>query len=1002
MDDVVGGSRGLVGVHAFVWDRTRSIRNDFTLQNVEGFETADLQIAIECYEIIARFHIHVLHEMARPNRSATYEFVAYNEREQLNKTLMSLVEFYDIGAARGIESPNEAEFRSYRVILHLNNPHVEREVLALAEQRPEIFNHAQMQLAMELYELATNSHELEEYPGTPLVFPIKLHQFFERIKSDGIGYTMACMAEIHFNVIRKNALTAMRDANNADLSSKHCTLAVLVELFGFDVQAEAEEFGMVCGMTFAEGERKRRFLELGSGPRPLLNPNEKLSQPFSKILVECKRGGRTLPQAIHGATVQEVQEGRGEEQESEDQAAAAEDTTTSKMTDTTVDAAAQPPAARRETDPPRGTSQQRGFPLFVPQESNPSPATSKPSPFPSFPPQERNAPSTTSQQPSFSLFAQQKPNPPAATTQQPSSSLFVPQETNAPPTKPQSSGFPLFFQQETNPPPVKPQQFGFPSFVPQEATQPPSTIPKQSNSPFFMPQKLNPPTSQPSSSPFFVPSKSDAQPAASQPSSFSLFAPKEPNPAPATSQSSGFSLFAPKVPNPPPATSAQSSSPFFAPPKPTASQPFSSPFFAQPTSNPPPAASQQPGFSLFASNAPNPAPAPSQSGFPLFVPQASSNTPAIPQQTGLPSFTLQEPSPALALQPEPNPPTASQPEPTAAPREPTRPPQPAAPREPTPPPRAPTPPPPREPTPPPPELPREVVSFITTSKGGLLDQLVQHILPSIVEAAEAEHDEELARDFRRHTLSQRYGRRWRYIVEQRAARRRGLASRKRMRQFILESQQRARDEEEKKKRKSDMSLEERLEEMARAKRRQKEREVATEVVRLHEHHQRHREQLRSRAMLFSSHNGQSLPNGRSGTSVTTSRPLNNHHHSSSLSSTVPSASSLQRNMTSVRKAPALLSGHSILDNAIRQGIPPELARASMRDTVRSDFWRLKAAGLEKLPNGIVQPIGMPGGGGGHCIIISIEIDIVLSLLFSSTFIRSSSSESEWWATETIF
>lgn len=54
--DIVG--RGdLADSHAFVRDRTRSIRQDFTLQNSRGVE------AVKAHEIIARYHIMCIHQL---------------------------------------------------------------------------------------------------------------------------------------------------------------------------------------------------------------------------------------------------------------------------------------------------------------------------------------------------------------------------------------------------------------------------------------------------------------------------------------------------------------------------------------------------------------------------------------------------------------------------------------------------------------------------------------------------------------------------------------------------------------------------------------------------------------------------------------------------------------------------------------------------------------------------------------------------------------------------
>jgi len=61
--------------HGFVRDRTRSIRQDFTLQNERGSE------AIACHERIVRFHILSLHQMCE-----TDGFDTHQEMEQLRKS----------------------------------------------------------------------------------------------------------------------------------------------------------------------------------------------------------------------------------------------------------------------------------------------------------------------------------------------------------------------------------------------------------------------------------------------------------------------------------------------------------------------------------------------------------------------------------------------------------------------------------------------------------------------------------------------------------------------------------------------------------------------------------------------------------------------------------------------------------------------------------------------------------------------------------------------------
>lgn len=72
--NIVGGSEPLELTHGFVRDRTRSIRQDFTVQNSRGTE------AVECHERIARFHIISLHQLCEVDG-----FSEQQELEQLRK-----------------------------------------------------------------------------------------------------------------------------------------------------------------------------------------------------------------------------------------------------------------------------------------------------------------------------------------------------------------------------------------------------------------------------------------------------------------------------------------------------------------------------------------------------------------------------------------------------------------------------------------------------------------------------------------------------------------------------------------------------------------------------------------------------------------------------------------------------------------------------------------------------------------------------------------------------
>ncbi|ETW76545.1 hypothetical protein HETIRDRAFT_460814 [Heterobasidion irregulare TC 32-1] len=93
----------------FIRDRSRSVRNDFTMQHETG------AVAMECHERCARFHILALHiERSRSGFSIALE------EQQLMNTLQSLKEFYEDQRGRH-QSPNELEMRIYHRLIHIRD-----------------------------------------------------------------------------------------------------------------------------------------------------------------------------------------------------------------------------------------------------------------------------------------------------------------------------------------------------------------------------------------------------------------------------------------------------------------------------------------------------------------------------------------------------------------------------------------------------------------------------------------------------------------------------------------------------------------------------------------------------------------------------------------------------------------------------------------------------------------------------------------------------------------
>ena len=267
-DSVIGGSRPLADVHKFVWDRTRSIRNDFSIQQVT--KTEDLRLAIDCFEKIARFHILSLHQLSYQDKG---EFDAHQEREQLNNTLLSLMYYYDDSRSK-LSSPNEAEFRAYCIIFEIQS------------QRPDLEDRAQswpiallkdprIQTALKLHAAAGNTSDSQGPLRPPTAFSIaqaNYVRFWTIVTSNAVPYLMACTAEIYFNFVRSIALRTIWKAyrRGGAIKLEDWVMSDVMKALAFDTEEQATTFCEEHGFTVGEREDGNSFLNLSSvSGRPL-------------------------------------------------------------------------------------------------------------------------------------------------------------------------------------------------------------------------------------------------------------------------------------------------------------------------------------------------------------------------------------------------------------------------------------------------------------------------------------------------------------------------------------------------------------------------------------------------------------------------------------------------------------------------------------------------------------------------------------------------------------
>ncbi|KAI8617340.1 SAC3/GANP/Nin1/mts3/eIF-3 p25 family-domain-containing protein [Chytriomyces sp. MP71] len=216
-------TKGLEDSHDFVRDRTRGIRNDFTLQNYREYE------AVECHERIARYHI-----ICASKLMDTENFSLQQEQEQMRKTLQSLREYYIDMNKRGIPCPNEAEFQAYYILSHF----WQNEIVTMAETLPaHVYDDARVQRAIELQQLAQCA-TAPVFKGMRralggLAFSSRL---FRVLGDVGTPYLVAALVHQEFVRIRCNVLRTMNRALYD--FAPHVDVGELVGLLGCDDEEE--------------------------------------------------------------------------------------------------------------------------------------------------------------------------------------------------------------------------------------------------------------------------------------------------------------------------------------------------------------------------------------------------------------------------------------------------------------------------------------------------------------------------------------------------------------------------------------------------------------------------------------------------------------------------------------------------------------------------------------------------------------------------------------------
>lgn len=300
IDDLLKGDENLPLLHGFLWDRTRAIRKDFIFQNAMTPEERIDQIY--CLENITRFHAVSLQLLSKEGKA---DFSEQQEREQLGKTLLSLIQVYDECKDMDIQIDNEAEFRSYYLLYNAFDPFV---IQQMQDWNDKFwFESPEVQTAVSLIELLQSvwHHRGPMKPWTPLILGSQsFSSYFAIVENPEVSYTMACLAGTHFTELRRLMLKALHKSyarvkgNPKDLTAK-----VLNEMFRFDTEEECLAFLKEYDMQFSSEGSEEPYM-IVERRRTLARPTIKHS--FSQSVIERKRGRHTLPEIIHTTIFEEV------------------------------------------------------------------------------------------------------------------------------------------------------------------------------------------------------------------------------------------------------------------------------------------------------------------------------------------------------------------------------------------------------------------------------------------------------------------------------------------------------------------------------------------------------------------------------------------------------------------------------------------------------------------------------------------------------------------------
>jgi len=216
-------------VHAFLFDRTRAIRQELGMQSILNSQ------AICMLEEIVRFHIMSERELRERTAGAGREVDLHLNLQQLSKALLTLLTMYSTEySINGRRCPTEAEFHCYYVLLNLgDHDHFKAEPLSLWFRgvHQSVLKSSVMHFARTVLRCYRN----ENYRG-----------FFESVRK--ATYLQACLMELFFSQMRGIALKLLNQGGYKLHPYPMADIAKMLLMKETDADELCKSYGLETGI----------------------------------------------------------------------------------------------------------------------------------------------------------------------------------------------------------------------------------------------------------------------------------------------------------------------------------------------------------------------------------------------------------------------------------------------------------------------------------------------------------------------------------------------------------------------------------------------------------------------------------------------------------------------------------------------------------------------------------------------------------------------------------